>query len=78
MKQEKYAKDEFERATSWGRAFSNYYTELKWLNAFASLNRIALNHVLIRMTKCFLEIPDNLLDKQLLLRCKIKYCPVLY
>ena len=78
IKQEKYAKDEFERATSWGRAFSNYYSELKWLNAFASLNRIAMNHVLIRMAKNYLVISDNLIEKQLLLRCKLKYCPMLY
>lgn len=63
IKQEKYAKDEFERATSWGRAFSNYYSELKWLNAFASLNRIALQHAVGRMAKNYLVIPDNLIDK---------------
>ena len=63
VKQEKYAKDEFERATSWGRAFGNFYSELKWLNAFASLNRIALQHTVARMTKNYLLISDNLLDK---------------
>ena len=78
IKQEKYAKDEFERATSWGRAFSNYLSELRWLNAFALLNRVALKNALFRMQKNYLQIPDNLIDKQLLLRCKTKYCPVMY
>lgn len=63
VKQEKYAKDEFERATSWGRAFGNFYTELKWLNAFASLNRIAIQHSVARMARNYLMIPDNLIDK---------------
>jgi len=78
IKQEKYAKNEFERATSWGRAFSNFYSELRWLNAFALLNRVALKNALFRMQKNYLHTPDNLIDKQLLLRCKTKYCPVMY
>ena len=30
------------------------------------------------MQKNYLQVPDNLIDKQLILRCKTKYCPVLY
>ncbi len=78
FKQEKYAQNEFERATSWGRSFGNFYSELKWLNAFASLNRIAMQHSVGRMSKNYLKIKDNLIDKQLLLRLKQKYCPTLY
>ena len=34
-------KDELEYATNWRRAFTNLYTHLKWLNAFAKINYIA-------------------------------------
>jgi hypothetical protein len=36
------AKDELEYATNWSRAFNDIYTHLKWLNAFAKINNIAL------------------------------------
>lgn len=42
------------------------------------LNRVALKTALFRMQKNYLETPDNLIDKQLLLRCKTRYCPVTY
>lgn len=35
-------KDELEYATNWRRAFTNLYTHLKWLNAYAKINYIAL------------------------------------
>jgi len=35
-------KDELEYATNWRRAFQNLFTKLKWLNAFAQINYIAL------------------------------------
>jgi len=34
--------DEFEFATNWVRAFQKVYKELKWLNAFAIINQIAI------------------------------------
>ncbi len=34
-------KDELEYATNWRRAFTNLYTHLKWLNAYAKINYIA-------------------------------------
>lgn len=35
-------KDELEYATNWRRAFQNIFTRLKWLNAYAQINYIAL------------------------------------
>jgi len=35
-------KDELEYATNWRRAFTNLYSHLKWLNAYAKINTIAL------------------------------------
>ena len=35
-------KDELDYATNWRRAFTNLYTHLKWLNAYAKINNIAL------------------------------------
>lgn len=35
-------KDELEYATNWQRAFNKIFTHLKWLNAFAKINYIAL------------------------------------
>lgn len=35
-------KDELEYATNWRRAFTNLYTHLKWLNAYAKINYIGL------------------------------------
>ena len=35
-------KDELEYATNWRRAFNKIFTHLKWLNAYAKRNEIAL------------------------------------
>ena len=43
-------------ATSWSRAFSLIYTELKWLNAFSQLNRIAVQKSVLRMAKNYFAI----------------------
>ncbi len=44
--------------------------ELKWLNAFARLNKIACEKALQRMAKNYLQISDNIIEKQLLVRAK--------
>jgi hypothetical protein len=54
-------------ATSWNRALSLIYTDLKWLNAFSQLNRIAINKTVSRMAKNYLEIQDNVIDKRMIL-----------
>jgi len=64
------ARTQLEQATSWGRAFKTIMKELKWLNAFARLNKIACEKSLQRMAKNYLVIPDNIIEKQLLLRAK--------
>ena len=48
------ARSELELATSWSRAFALIYTELKWLNAYSQLNRIAVRKSVARMAKNFL------------------------
>lgn len=35
-------KDELEYATNWRRAFIQLFTRLKWLNAYAQINYIAI------------------------------------
>lgn len=44
--------------------------ELKWLYAFARLNKIACEKSLQRMAKNYLVIGDNIIEKQLLVRAK--------
>jgi hypothetical protein len=41
-------------------------TQIKWLQAFTKLNKIACQKVLLKMTKNFMELPANVLDKVLL------------
>ena len=36
------AKDELEFATNWSRVFVNIYQHLKWLNAYAIINEVAV------------------------------------
>ena len=48
--------------------------ELKWLNAFARLNKIACEKALQRMAKNYLQISDNIIEKQLLVRAKTLGC----
>ena len=62
------ARNELELATSWSRAFSLIYTELKWLNALAQINRIAVVKTIHRMAKNYLQIQDNIIDKKLMMR----------
>ena len=46
-----HAKDELEFATNWRRVFSNIYQDLKWLNAYALINHIALQKILKKFMK---------------------------
>jgi hypothetical protein len=58
-------KDELEYATNWRRAFTNLYTHLKWLNAYAKINNIALLKIQKKFMKTFFQLKDNVLDKKL-------------
>lgn len=40
------ARDELEFATNWSRVFSDIYQHLKWLNAYADVNLLAMQKVL--------------------------------
>lgn len=55
-----------EFATNWPRVFVDQYQRIKWLNAFAVINEIALQKSLINFSTVFFEIDDNVIDKQLL------------
>jgi len=59
-------KTKIEYATSWSRAFAQVFVEIKWLNAFAKINRIACEHTLHRMANIMLEVKDNVIEKKLL------------
>ena len=59
-------KDEFEFATNWRRVFMNIYQRLKWLNAFALINYIAMQKIIKKFVKTHFEFKDNVIDKGLL------------
>lgn len=61
---------QIERATSWSRAFTNLYQEIKWLNAFAKINKIAVKQALDKLPKTMLETSDNVIEKKLLVLTK--------
>lgn len=61
-----HAKDELEFATNWRRVFSNIYQDLKWLNAYALINHIALQKILKKFMKENFEQKDNVVDKTIL------------
>jgi hypothetical protein len=52
--------------------FVELYQRIKWLNAFAIINEIALQKCLQKFTKDFFEINDNVLEKKLLVNLKTK------
>lgn len=59
----KNAKDEFEFATNWRRVFMNIYQHLKWLNAYALINYIAMQKILKKFVKTHFDLKDNVVDK---------------
>lgn len=64
------SRTQLEHATNWGRAFTNLLTDLKWLNSYAKLNVVICQKSIQRMAKNYLEISDNVIEKQLLVRTK--------
>ena len=60
-----HAKDEFEFATNWRRVFMDIYQHLKWLNAYAEINYIAMQKIVKKFSKTHFEIKDNVIDKGL-------------
>lgn len=59
-------KDELELATNWTRVFMNVYQNLKWLNAYATINQIAMQKILKKFVKEHFQLKDNVIDKNLL------------
>ena len=45
------AKDEFEYATNWMRVFVTLYQNLKWLNAYAEINELAMQKIVKKFKK---------------------------
>ena len=41
----------------------NIYQHLKWLNAFALINHIAMQKILKKFVKTFFDVKDNVIDK---------------
>lgn len=60
------AKDELEFATNWNRVFVEIYRNLKWLNAYAMINEIAIQTIMIQFQQEFFEINDNVIEKKVL------------
>lgn len=59
------AKDELEFATNWMRVFVDIYKRIKWLNAFAVINEVAMQKSVQKFTQALFEINDNVIDKKL-------------
>jgi hypothetical protein len=69
------ARSELELATSWSRAFQLIYTEVRWLAKFSQLNRIAVQKSIQKMQKSMLDIPDNVIEKKLMLLALTQWGP---
>jgi len=48
------------------------YTHLKWLNAFAVINELAMQKIIKKFIKEHLKVKDNVIDKNLLAYIKTK------
>ena len=61
----KKVKDEMEYATNWQRVFINIYQSLKWLNAYAIINRIAMAKIIKKFMKNTFVTQDNVINNKL-------------
>lgn len=59
-------KDELEFATNWQRVFTDIYQHLKWLNAYAEINEMAMNKILNQFMDVNFENKYNPLRDDLL------------
>eukprot|EP00347_Sterkiella_histriomuscorum_P000531 403375494 len=60
-----FVKDELEYATNWRRAFSDLYIRMKWLNAYAKINYIAIFKIYKKYQKNYFCLKDNIIDKKM-------------
>jgi len=58
-------KDALEFATNWRRVFMEMYTQLKWLNAYAVINELAMQKIVKKFMKEHFDLKDNVIDKNL-------------
>ena len=65
MKNTPNARDEFDKMIDWGRDLTDIWTQLKWLQAFALINRKATKNCMEKFMKNFFKVTDNTFDKQL-------------
>ena len=63
-----------EYAVNWQRAFISIYQNLKWLNAYAIINRIAMTKIIKKFMKTHFEIKDNVINNKLLILIDEKKC----
>lgn len=61
----KDTKDELEFATNWRRVFMDLYQQLKWLNAYAVINELALEKILKKFMKEHFVMKDNVINKDI-------------
>lgn len=45
--------------------FIGVFQHLKWLNAYAIINEVAIQKILKKFKKVFFEVPDNVMDKKI-------------
>ena len=70
----KRVKDEMEYATNWQRVFISIYQNLKWLNAYAIINRIAMTKIIKKFIKNHFEIKDNVINNKIFKLIDEKRC----
>lgn len=59
-------KDELDYATNWERAMTNIYRDIKWTNAYATLNEHAALYLLRQFMSTYFLFEDNVLDKSVM------------
>lgn len=61
-----YSEDEVTIATNWTRPFIQLYKEVKWLNSWAILNKMALENGILMVGEKFFKKSDSLVHKCLI------------
>jgi len=64
------AKDEFQIATNWRRIFSDLYRKMKWLNAYAEINMMAIKKIMQEFMEVHFDLKDNVINKNIMNKVK--------
>ena len=65
MKSVDRSKDQLEFATNWRRVFMEIYQKFKWLSSYQQINEIAMQRILVKFSREYFELEDNIIEKNL-------------